>query len=117
MGGDIILPWYPKAVHPNFRSRSHWARTNGLKKARAWAAIATKASGVKAPSHGPIKLVVTFFPPTARDRDRDNCMSACKAYFDGIADAWGVNDSRFHPQPAIFAEPTKGGKIVVSIAP
>ncbi|TGE04648.1 RusA family crossover junction endodeoxyribonuclease [Hymenobacter fodinae] len=45
---------------------------------------------------GCIALCVTFYPPNNR-WDFDAQVSACKALFDGIADAWGVNDRRFRP--------------------
>jgi crossover junction endodeoxyribonuclease RusA len=115
MMGDIILPWFPKSVHPNFRSRSHWPRTNGLKKARGWAVLATRESSLKPPENGPIRVVLTFRPPTAHVRDKDSLLAACKAYLDGIAEAWGVNDSRFDPQPIIIADPIKGGQVIVNI--
>ena len=35
--------------------------------------------------------------------DKDNALSACKAYFDGIAEAIGVNDNLFDPQPVHFS--------------
>lgn len=112
----IVLPWFPKSVHLNFRSRSHWARTRGLKDARAWAVLATRAaSDLKPPADGPIRLVLTFYPPSNRARDKDGLMSACKAYFDGIAEAWGVDDVRFDPQPPVIAEVVRGGKIVVTL--
>lgn len=40
-----------------------------------------------------LKVTVTFCPPDKRARDRDNLLANCKAYFDGIADVLGVNDS------------------------
>jgi crossover junction endodeoxyribonuclease RusA len=44
---------------------------------------------------GPIAVRLTFHPPDNRRRDIDNALSCCKAYLDGIADAYGVNDNRF----------------------
>ena len=38
-----------------------------------------------------------------------------KPYFDGIADALKVNDSRFLPS-YLFGEPVAGGKVVVVLA-
>jgi hypothetical protein len=43
--------------------------------------------------------------------------SAPKAYLDGIAAALKVNDSRFKAPRSQFAEPVKGGRVVVSVLP
>jgi len=44
---------------------------------------------------GPIAVRLTFHPPDRRARDTDNMLAMCKAYLDGVSDAYGVNDSRF----------------------
>ena len=41
---------------------------------------------------------IEFAPPSRRRIDLDNCIASCKAYFDGIADALGVDDSTFRLQ-------------------
>src|SRR3546814_1232582 len=58
----------------------------------------TLGANVKAPENGDIRVVLTFYPPDRRQRDRDNLLSNCKASLDGIADSLGVNDSRFVPR-------------------
>lgn len=115
--GAINLPWPPKEVWPNFRARTHHARSRGLKQARAWAVLATKADMPRPDlPEGQIKLLLTFHKkPSGPAPDRDNCLSSAKAYLDGIAEAWGVNDRRFEPS-VIIAEPRKGGAVIVSIA-
>lgn len=110
----IELPWPAKQLSPNFRSRSHWPRTNAIKKARSWAFLATKAAQIFPPREGPIKLIVGFYAPDRRARDEDNQLASCKAYFDGIAEALGVNDSRFKVSP-VFGEPVKHGRITVQV--
>jgi crossover junction endodeoxyribonuclease RusA len=64
---------------------------------------------------GPVALRVTFHAPDKRGRDRDNCIAACKAYMDGMADGLGVDDVRFEPTYA-WGEPIKGGAVVVTLA-
>lgn len=108
----IELPWPPAALSPNARSRSHWPRTRALAKARSWAWIA--AQGSKAPDEHPIGLLLTFYPPDRRSRDRDNLLASCKPYLDGIAQAWKVDDATFDPRIQI-GEPVKGGKVVVTL--
>lgn len=108
----IELPWFPKACSPNFRSRSHWPRTNAMKKTREWGYAAARSVGN--PIHPVSEILLTFYPPTAHERDKDNLLASCKGYLDGIAQAWGVNDSQFDPRVQI-AEPVKGGKVVVTL--
>jgi crossover junction endodeoxyribonuclease RusA len=109
----IELPWFPNALRPN--ARPHFmAKATATKKARQWAFLATKEVQPFPPREGPIKLIVCYFPKTAHALDMDNCIAASKAYFDGIAQALGVNDSRFVIAPHI-AQPVKGGRITVQI--
>jgi len=104
---------------------AHWRYLQPVKaKHREWARLATKAAGidstwpvVAAAKHlgDDIRLVVTFYPPDKRG-DRVNFPNRMKPYFDGIADALGVNDSRFLPA-YYFGEPVKGGKVVIEVRP
>lgn len=110
----VILPWPPKSVWPNFRSSTHWARTSGLKKARHWGRVAARGSKLRPSGDGVISIEVTFHRPPRSRPDRDNCLSAVKAYLDAIAEVWGVNDSRFDPK-IVMGEPKKGGEVVVRI--
>lgn len=81
-------------------------------KHRAWAKAATLAAGASAPDGtGDIRVIVTFYPPDRRG-DRVNFANRMKPYFDGIADALKVNDSRFLPAYH-FAEPVKDARVVV----
>ncbi len=60
---------------------------------------------------GDIPVRVRFVPPDRRS-DRVNFANRMKPYFDGIADALGVNDVRFLPSYE-FAEPEKPGRVEV----
>lgn len=51
----------------------------------------TKEAGMKAVEH-PL-LMVEFYPPNRQKRDVDNCLSACNAGIDGMAQALGIDDS------------------------
>src|SRR3546814_16726876 len=73
----------------------------------------TLGAKIKAPENGDIRVVLTLYPPDRRQRDRDNLLSNCKAYLDGIADALGVNDSRFVPSIRMADE--TGGYVVAEI--
>ena len=113
----IELPFPPSSLSGH--AKGNW-RTSApvVAKHREWARLATLAareSIVVPGGDGDIFVVVTFYPPDRRG-DRVNYPVRMKAYFDGIAEALGVNDRRFWPS-YIFAEPVKGaGRVVVSVA-
>lgn len=90
---EILFPWPPAELSPN--ARCHWAKkARIIKKYRADCFYLTKAAKAKA-GEGAILLDVVFYPPTPRSRDMDNMIASVKALLDGLADALGVNDSRF----------------------
>jgi len=109
----IELPWPPASLSGH--NKGHWRdRAEIVAKHRLWARNATLAAKAAAPPHGDIKVIVVFYPPDRRG-DRVNFANRLKPYFDGIAEALGVNDSRFFPSYH-FAEPIKGGgKVVIGI--
>lgn len=90
----LVLPFPPSILRPN--DRSHWAKKNPHKNAFKLACHQIATAQPVNFSAGRIALHVTFYPPNNR-WDFDAQVSACKALFDGIADAWGVNDRRFRP--------------------
>ena len=69
----------------------------------------------KLPAEGLIPMKITFHPPDRRPRDDDNMIASFKRGRDGMAHAFGVDDGRFRPTYH-FAEPIKGGQVVVRIA-
>jgi hypothetical protein len=64
----------------------------------------------------PVSVVTTFFPPDRQPRDEDNLKARCKAIYDGIADAIGIDDRHFRHQPVVIGEPVKGGRVVVELS-
>ena len=98
MNNIIKLPWFGREVSPNFRG--HWAPISKAKKQhRELAYIYTKNADIKlTEERGFVLLNIEFAPPSRRRIDLDNCIASCKAYFDGIADALGVDDSTFRLQ-------------------
>lgn len=108
----IELPFPPSSLSGH--NTGHWRRKSPIvAKHREWARSATLAAKVNVPEAGDIRVIVTFYPPDRRG-DRVNFPNRMKPYFDGIADALKVNDSRFVPSYQ-FAEPIKGGRVVVSL--
>jgi hypothetical protein len=118
-GGLIELPFPPGTLSGHHNA--HWRKLQPIKKKhREWAYVAALAvrDQIRDPSEIPdsdIIVSVTFFPPDRRG-DRTNYPNRMKPYFDGIADALGVNDRRFLPR-FNYAEPVKGqpGRVVVVV--
>lgn len=116
----IVLPFPPSSLSGHAKGNSHWGKSSVTKKWREDAASA--ATGVRfapfpdakpyAPG-GDIHIHITFVPGDRRG-DRVNFPNRCKPIFDGIADALGVNDSRFVPH-YYFREPQKPGHIEIRI--
>jgi len=107
----IDLPWPAKALHPN--ERPHWRKKAAAVKSARFAAC-QMAKPIGKIGEDAIKVTCIFSPPLPkRNRDLDNLIAACKAYFDGIADAIGVNDSCFRHQEPVWGIPTKGGKVSI----
>ena len=107
----IVLPWPPKELSPN--ARVHWAvKARAAKQYRALCAWEVVASKVKAPK-GKIRLRVEFLAPSRRRNDMDNCIARMKAGFDGMADAWGVNDAKFEIEPVMSDR--LGGEVRVTV--
>lgn len=109
----VVVPWPPSALSGH--NNTHWSRKHTLvKKHRRWACEAALAAGV-APleGEGDIPLRIRFVPPDRRG-DRTNFPNRLKPAIDGIADALGVNDSRFLPSYD-FAEPERPGRVEITI--
>jgi len=109
----IELPFPPAALSGH--AKGHWhSKSSVTAKYRAWAKHAALAVGVGIMLEtGDIQVIVAFYPPNRRG-DRVNFPNRMKPYFDGIADALKVNDSRFVPSYQ-FCDPVKGGKVVVEV--
>ena len=110
----VIFPWPPGELSPN--ARVHWARkAKAAKKYKsdcAWTLIEHKVGKQTGDS---VNLSLSYFPPDKRRRDLDNLLSSSKQMIDAIAEAIGIDDSRFHISLA-RCQPTKNGEIVVEIA-
>lgn len=110
----IELPWPPSELSGH--AKGHWRSKSGVTaKYRLWAYQATKAARIcSVPAEGDIPVSVTFHAPDNRS-DRMNYWNRCKPYFDGIAQALGVNDKRFTPAGYHIGENVPGGKVVVRL--
>lgn len=97
---NLTLPWPSAKLNPN--ARPHWAilaREKKKYRQAAWV-LTQEAKGreprpLVVPEAGPVMVSLAFYPPTNRHRDLDNLLASMKAGLDGMAEALGVNDSRF----------------------
>ncbi len=111
----IELAWPPSILSGHAKGNGKWKKIVATKQHRKWAKEATKAANIDAtiPTKGDIYITFTFYPPDRRS-DRCNMPNRLKPAIDGIADALGVNDRRFHPM-YLFAEPVENPRVVVTI--
>lgn len=96
----ITLPFPDPRLNPNRSKGTHWASTAALRKvARETGASAAilEMTGRIINLATDVPMWITFVQPDRRARDRDNLLAALKPSLDGIADALGINDSRFEP--------------------
>lgn len=113
-GIALMLPWPPKVLSPN--ARVHWATKSRAAKAyRNACFLLCRQAALSVPS-GRALLSLEFIPPDRRRRDDDNCIAAFKSGRDGVAQALGIDDSRFVTQLQISAETIKGGAVRVRIS-
>lgn len=77
-----------------------------------WHAIAQGAKRIDAES---LHVHITFFKPSRRAMDLDNCLSQMKAGLDGLAEVLGVDDSKW--TLAIEFAPDIGGWVRVRFTP
>jgi crossover junction endodeoxyribonuclease RusA len=108
----IELP-FPSSQLSGHGNKHFWLVRPIINAHRELAKEATKSANATVPDEGDIRVSVTFYPPSNRG-DRVNYPNRMKPYWDGIADALGVNDRRFLPS-FHFAEPCKHPCIVVRI--
>lgn len=110
---QISLPWPPASLSPN--ARGHWSKkAKAAKRYRGDCRILCMASGLRQIKRDTLELSITFNPPDRRHRDLDNMLASLKSGLDGIADATGVDDSRW-TITMTKGEPRRGGAVVVKI--
>lgn len=118
----IVLPFPSSLLSGHAKGNDQWLKVKTTKAHREWARLATLEArggqrsaedGQAAQESGDIAITIRFIPPNNRG-DRMNYPARMKPYVDGIADALGVNDRRFHPC-FIFCEPEKPGRVEVYV--
>ena len=112
----VTLPWPDKRLHPN--ARVHWTRkataTSIAREQGFLTGIVAGLKRAKLPEDTRLDVTAIFSPPDNRRRDSDGMLSACKAYFDGLSDAAGVDDSLWtlHIRRE---EPVKHGQVRIEL--
>lgn len=115
----LVLPWPNRVLHPN--ARVHWAKkAPEVKAARQGAHLRAVDAGwqflqLLLPPEGRLYVWVDGYPPRPRNRDRDGLLASLKPALDGIADAMGINDSRFFPIPDLLDVRAPDGEVHVRI--
>ena len=108
----IELPYPAKILWPN--GRGHWAvKAKAFKEHKRWAWSAGLASAIPSLRDGRFNWRVTFHPKTRHPVDDDNARASLKAYQDGFALAFGIDDKLFNAPSVTFGEPIKGGLVRV----
>lgn len=112
---QVTLPWPPRACSPN--QRQHWSRLAAAKKGYRYACqmLTRDAGGQRMPADSRLHLALTFVPPDRRRRDLDNLIASMKSGLDGIADALGVDDSRWRLSFALDESGAIAGLVRVNI--
>lgn len=115
-GVRLSLPWPDRRLSPN--ARVHWrAKYQATAAAKAVSYyLAREQIGRQKFGWERPHLTWQFCPPSRRRYDVDNLIAQHKAAQDGIADALGVDDSKFISTYSM-GEPVKGGAVLVTIAP
>ena len=115
----VTLPWPSSKLSLN--ARGHWAvKAAAVKKARSdayYAAIALRPRWQTWPSAIRIKASAEFTPPVMRRHDQTNLVGRMKAYEDGIAQAIGIDDSRWTWAAPVVTAPRRPGCVTVTIEP
>lgn len=111
----IRLGWPPKELNPNHTGKLR-AKMRAQKSYRTEAMVTALSAlhGARAKPNVEIPMVITFYPPDNRRRDRDNMIASFKRGQDGIALALNADDHWFRPR-YLFGEPVNGGAVVVTI--
>jgi crossover junction endodeoxyribonuclease RusA len=111
----VTLSWPEKVLSPN--ARVHWrVRARAVKVCRSMALWLTREAvgWPRGPHWASAAVNYTFCPPDKRARDRDNIIASLKSAQDGIADALGIDDSKFQTTYSM-GSPVKGGAVIVTI--
>lgn len=115
---EVTLPFPPSTLNPN--RKGHWAKVAKAKRdyrSQCWLYSVEAGAGRATLPEGRLALWLEFYPPDRRKRDDDNMIASFKAGRDGLADALGIDDSRFQVFPLVMTEVGGMVKVVVTELP
>lgn len=119
MSISVTLPWPDRRLFPN--ARVFWATKAKLVKSHRRLAYfeALKIQDaipaeIRANESIKINYTIQCVPKINRHRDEDGILSACKSYLDGVSDAIGINDRRFHIKGVDILPAEKPGSITLT---
>ena len=110
-----------KELRPNRTSRNNWRpRARAEKEARGRARIVALAgmqrAGAQRGVFEPVRYRITWLYKGTRP-DQDNVVAACKAYLDGCADAFAVNDRAWTLEPVeLVHDKERAGWMVIAFS-
>ena len=106
----IQFPFPPSDLSPN--ARVHWGKKNrAAKKYKADCIVLAKTCKALKGAH---RFRLTFHPPNANRRDRDNTISQAKQLFDALSFVSGVDDSKFDWTDE-WGDPVAHGQVTVEV--
>ena len=118
----VTLSLPVRALSPN--ARTHWAvKAKAVQayrgEAKLLARVAISEAGLDVPPGWGDEIMVrtTFWFRVNRRRDRDNAQASLTAALDGIAEAMGVDDSRFVMAPATLLVDADNPRVEVVLHP
>ena len=115
---SVTLPWPPEATSPNASGQGKWRRKSEAAssyKRTCWALC--KAAGLPRLECDSVEVSVIFQPPSARRYDLDNQLARVKQGLDAVAEAIGVDDSRWLSMTLERGDKTPGGAVHVYVTP
>ena len=113
---DLTLPWPPSTLSPN--TRQHWAQLAKAKNAyRSQCYLTAVAQNARKIEAERLEIGLEFVPPNRRKFDIDNLLARMKSGLDGLADALGVDDSRWSISMERSCAPVPPGFVLVTVIP
>ena len=113
----LTLPWPDRRLSPN--ARLDRRQVAGIKAREKEAAriltIEKYFVGYLADVKVDQPVSIEFCPPDNIKRDRDNLLASLKSQLDGVAEALGIDDSRFEPITIRRGPVVKGGQVILEI--
>lgn len=114
MMNEITLPWPPTDLSPN--RRTHWAiKSRAAKAYRNACYLTAKQQGLTRIDAPRLHATITFYPPSKRRIDLDNCVARIKHLIDAVAEITEVDDSKWTMSFSFAGE--VGGMVKIRLEP